>query len=91
MKWEDCMLDRLVPFLARYRLPKEEFFLVEPYRDTRGRWCVKYCAEGDPARLINYNGAMKLVVELRCIGEDGLAKRVEKVASIARRYALAKR
>ena len=85
------MLDRLLPFLARYSLPKGEFYIVEPSRDTRARWCVKFCAEGDPVRLINFNGAKKLVIELRCIGEDGLAKRVEKVAAIARRYALAKR
>ena len=84
------MPDKRIP-VAHYRLPKGEFLLVEPSRDTRGRWRVKFCAKGDSARLINSNEAMKLVVDLRCIGEDGLAKRVEKVAAITRRYALAKR
>ena len=41
------MPDRRVPVLAHYRLPKREFLTVEPSRDARGHWRVKFCAEGD--------------------------------------------
>ena len=81
------MSERRVSILSDYRPIKKEYLVVEPSRDSRGNWRVKFCAQGDPERLVTITGAMKLVVELRCIGEDDLAKRVEKVAAATRRYA----
>jgi hypothetical protein len=72
--------------LAGHGIVDRPEMIVRAIPDTNGPWRVGIHSRGDPFRPLDTDRAMKLSEELRAIGEDLLASRIETEIERVRRY-----
>ena len=69
----------IIALLLRSYGVNDTRFSIEPHRnDVDGLWYLKLTSEGNPALLIGIGTATRLATELRNVGADHLANRLER-------------
>jgi hypothetical protein len=82
----DAMTFTLSTLLLDSGLPDEPALLIEPHRNHRGIWRIKFCYDELDPLSMNAEQASILAARLHQIGEDAMASEIDEAVGRAKHY-----